>query len=303
MKKRLIPLLCALLLLYSFFPLKADATAVDTERQCSITVHYTKDGVAFPGLEISIYRVASASSDGTFQLTAPFSGYPVRIHGISSQIEWDNTASTLLSYIAIDNIPAERTVTTGYNGTAVFSNLKTGLYLVKGVTGENNSGIYTFKDFFLYLPTPNSDGTHTYDVEAIPKCVGVTPKTEYTVTKLWKDTGYTDKRPASVTVEILKDGVIQETVVLNADNNWTYTWYVPDGQGDWTVVEKYTPDGYTVTIAEKDTTFTITNTYKTPPTDVPKTGDTFPLWPWLMAMGGSGLLLILLGIHYSRRKK
>lgn len=303
MKKRLFPLLCALLLLCSLFPLKADAVAVDTSRKCSITVHYTKDGVAFPGLEVSIYRVASASEDGTFHLTGKFSGYPVRIHGITSQTEWDNLASTLLSYIAIDSIPAERTVTTGFSGMAVFSNLKTGLYLVKGVTGENNTGIYTFKDFFLYLPTPNSDGTHNYDVEAKPKCVGFTPKTQYTVTKLWKDSGYTDKRPASVIVDILKDGVIQETVVLNPANNWTYTWYVPDGQGDWTVAEKNPPSGYKVTISEKEFAFTITNTYKTPPTDVPKTGDTFPLIPWILVMGTSGLLLILMGIHLARRKK
>ena len=303
MKKRILPLLCALLLLWALFPLKAEAAAVDTDRKCSMTLHYTKDGTAFSGLKIEIYRVASASADGSFSLTGKFSGYPVKIHGIRTQTEWDNTASTLLSYIAIDKIPAERSVTTGYADTAMFTNLKTGLYLVKGVTGENNNGIYTFKDFFLYLPTPNSDGSHNYDVEARPKCVAFVPKTQYTVTKLWKDTGYTSKRPTSVSVDILKDGNVQQTVTLNKSNNWTYTWYVPDGAGEWTVAEKNPPSGYTVTMEEKDDTFTITNTYNKSSSDIPKTGDTFPLWPLILAMGGSGLLLILLGIYQIRRKK
>ena len=87
---------------------------------------------------------------------------------------------------------------------------------------------------------------------------------QLTVHKVWDDNGY-PQRPDSVEVALRRDGVIQETVVLNEENQWTYTWDQLEeatwgGQKyEWTVVELNTPEGYEVSYETEDTTVWITN--------------------------------------------
>lgn len=302
MRKRLLSLLMLPVLLLSLLQLPAAAavTPLETDRSCSLTVTFAKDGVGFSGLEAKIYRVAGASADGTFDLIAPFSSFPVNIHGITSQQEWKTVATTLRAYITANAIAPDRTAVSNETGAAAFSGLSTGLYLVMGVIAENDTGIYEFEDFMVYLPTPLEDGSFDYDLEARPKPAAFTPKTRYQVTKLWKDSGYTSRRPDKVLVDIYKDGVLQETVELNAANNWTYTWNVPKDGSKWTAVERDVPKEYQVTITVNGAVITITNVIRTSDTP-PKTGDTFPLWPYVAAMSLSGCLLILLGT-WRRRK-
>ena len=302
MKKRIICWLCLLVLCCSvFLPVGAEAAALETGRKCSLTLHYTRNGVNFSGVQAKIYRVAQAFSDGTFDLIPPFRSYPVNIHGVTSQTEWKDIAFTLSAYISANQVKPDFTKKTGEDGKAVFDNLPTGLYLVQEVRVDNNQGIYLFDEFMVYLPM-TANGEFDYDVEAIPKCSDYTPKTEYSVLKLWKDEGFKDKRPKSIKVEILKDDVVQETVELSEKNNWSHKWYVPDGTGTWTVVELDVPQPYKVSIKEKETAFVITNTYPRPPQEAPKTGDTFPLRQCVLVMCLSGMLLMTMGILYKRKQ-
>lgn len=303
MKKRIFPLLCVIVLLAALLPVCAAAAPLDPARTCSLPLSYGQDGRGFPNLEVRIYRVAAPQADGTYSLISPYSGYPVKIQGITSQKEWEDVATTLKAFIAADAVAPTRTQKTDSSGNVVFADLKAGLYLVMSSAGENESGIYTFRDFLVYLPTPSSDGTYDYDVEAKPKPGPFTPKTEYQVVKLWKDPGYSGSRPRQVIIDIYKDGKLQESQILNAKNNWAYTWQVPENMdGQWSVAERNTPQGYSVSVSEKNGVFTVTNTRIAPTEAPPKTGDTFPLWPWVLAMCGSGLLLLILG-HYHKRKR
>lgn len=304
MKKRICCWLCALLIAgWLLQPMGVMAlTSLEAEHPCSLTLSYTQEGIGFSNLEVRIYRVAEAFEDGTFELISPFSNYPVNIHGITSQTEWKTVAATLSAYIAANQVGPTCTKTTDDNGMVVFAGLETGLYLVAGTVAEHESGNYIFDHFMMYLPTPQDDGSFHYDMEAKPKCSDYTPATEYTVVKLWKDSGYANDRPASVTVDILKDGVLEETQTLNAENNWTYTWQVPEGKGVWTVVEKDVPNDYTVTIRSHETTFVITNTHTTPE-DTPQTGDTSPLWLYMISMCLSGLMLLILSLSGKRGRK
>lgn len=304
MRKRIIPLLLALwLLLGLYLPVSAAAAPLDPQHSCSLTLHYTKDGSVFPNLEIGIYRVASASADGTFDLIAPYSGYPVNIHGITAQSEWRTAATTLVSYIIGDERAPDHIATTDQDGNIRFQNLSTGLYLILGATGENEKGTYVFEDFLLYLPTPQADGSFQYDMEAIPKPSSFTPITEYKIVKLWKDTSHTSKRPQKVEIEVLKDGKLHDTVILTPDGNWSHSWKTNDTAAKWTVREKNVPTGYKVAVSQSEGTFTVTNTYSTPGTGTPKTGDTFPLLPCVMTMCISGFLLLLLGAALGRRRR
>lgn len=303
MKKRIYFCLCALAILGCLLrPVGVMAAPLEVERPCSLKLHYTQQGIGFQNLEVRIYRVAEAFVDGTFELISPFSGYPANIHGISSQTEWRIVAATLNAYIAAYQVQPTFTQKTDDGGTAAFTGLETGLYLVSGAVAEHESGTYLFDSFMVYLPAPQEDGSFRYDVEAKPKCSDYTPATEYQVVKLWKDSGYANNRPASVTVDILKDGVLQKTQVLSAENNWTYTWKVPDGKGVWTVVEKDVPDAYTVTIHSHETTFMITNTH-TVPGSAPQTGDTSVPWLYMVTMCLSGFVLLFLGMRGRRGQK
>ena len=78
-----------------------------------------------------------------------------------------------------------------------------------------------------------------------------------TVHKVWDDNGY-PSRPGSVKVNLLKDGKTAETVTLNADNQWTYTWDKLDDRYEWTVQEE-TPEGYEASYKKQDNTVFITN--------------------------------------------
>lgn len=302
--RKIIPFLCCLILLCCLMPQPTKARAIEAlepDRSCSLTLHYSQSNTAFPGINVKIYRVAEAFADGTFELIAPFSAYPVNIHGITSQKEWQDTASALVSFITNDEISATRTQPTDEAGTAVFTQLQTGLYLVAGAVAQNDSGTYIFNDFMVYLPTPQQEGGFLYDAEAKPKCSQFTPSDHYSVLKLWKDAGNEQERPESVTVDILKDGVRQQTVTLSPENNWSYSWTVPDRQGVWTVAERNVPRGYQVTVSANETVFVITNTHSTP--TPPQTGHQFPLWLVVSALCISGFSLLLLGMYSMRKQR
>jgi len=78
-----------------------------------------------------------------------------------------------------------------------------------------------------------------------------------TVHKIWDDNGYPD-RPGSVTVHLLCDGKEHETVKLNKDNQWTYTWDQLDDRYEWSVKEDV-PSGYEESYKTEGNTVFITN--------------------------------------------
>ena len=305
MNKRILPLFCLALIFFGLLcPVDVHAAiALDPNAEAELTLHYQKDGFAFPDLQIQIYRVAEAFPDGSFALIAPFSSYPINIHDITQQSQWVDIVTTLCAYITAEQLAPDWETVTDPDGTASFQALKTGLYLVREAVGENNSGTYFFNAFMVYLPTPQPDGSYAYQVEARPKCTNYTPKTQYTVTKLWKDSGNQSARPKEITVDIYRDRVLQESQVLNAQNDWTYTWYVSgEDQAVWSVAEREVPGEYKVTIRENGGVFSLINTRNPGPEVPPQTGDTFAPLPWILAMCISGILLLILGLHIRRRK-
>ena len=308
MRKQIARFICLVVFCTAMlYPLYAyAATPLDPAADAGLTLCYQQEEQVFSDLPISIYRVAEAFPDGTFELIEPFSSYPINIHDITVQEQWKNTAVTLNAYIVANQLMPYREAVTNDAGTAVFEHLKTGLYLVSEVVAENNSGTYIFDQFMVYLPTPQPDGSFDYAVEAKPKCVDYVPKTEYRVTKLWQDAGNKDDRPEEITVDIYKDGELWETQILGASNNWSYVWYVSDKeQSNWAVVERSVPEEYNVTVQKNGGTFSIINTHKSNPEipDSPQTGDTSNITLYIMLMCISGIMLIVLGIYRGRHKK
>lgn len=297
MKKRILPLLLLLVMGFAMFgPVCVSAADAET----SLTLYYEQEGTAFPDLQIEIYRVAEALPDGTYALIEPYASFPIDIQGITTQDQWNTVAQTLDAYIVANQVVPSRSTKTDKDGTAYFYGPEMGLYFVREVIAESDTGTYIFNRFLVFVPTPYPDGTCDNSVEAKPKCTNFVPKSQYTVTKLWQD-GSGRNRPTEVTVDIYLDGILQDTQVLSKENNWSYTWSV-SGQveGNWTVAERNVPEDYKVTLREKDGVFSIVNTSQTDP-EVPPTGDTFTPLPWVLALCISGVMLLILAVFIRRR--
>lgn len=89
------------------------------------------------------------------------------------------------------------------------------------------------------------------------------PPINLTVSKVWKDDG--KGRPEAIKVNLLKDGLLEESIQLNEANQWTYAWADLDGLASWTVEEVDIPDGYKVSYSKQEETVLITNTKEIEP--------------------------------------
>ena len=107
----------------------------------------------------------------------------------------------------------------------------------------------------------------------VPGVQAKLPRRDVTVTKVWNDEGNQDGiRPAEITVQLMEgDRAIGDPVVLNADNNWSYTWdgeqynLIVKSEGKvhvYTVRELTTPGDYTASVEFSDSKITLTNTHE-----------------------------------------
>lgn len=306
LKRKIIGAVLVLALLLSFAGLTTQAaTRVDTGLRGSLTLTYGYDGQMFAGLNIRIYRVAEISEFADFALTGAFAALPISLENIKTQEEWREIASTASAYVVSEEIPADNEIPTGENGTVTFTDLSLGLYLVYMVRAEQEDGYCHFDSFMISVPTLDEEDNWVYDVVARPKSfhkVIVPKQISYTVNKLWRDEGHEHLRPQTISIEVYRDGEFVETVVLSAENNWTYTWTTTDDGAIWQAVETDVPDGYSVTLEQDGNYFFVTNSYDDPPPP-PNTGDIGRPYLYLILMVAAGLGLIVLGITGKRGKK
>ena len=97
-------------------------------------------------------------------------------------------------------------------------------------------------------------------------------ESQLSVRKVWSD-GSANHTNDSTTVNLLKDGKVEKSQVLNAENNWAYTFDRLAEGHTWTAEEAAVPAGYTVSYKTEGTETTITNTKN----DTPPTPPTYPL--------------------------
>jgi len=302
--KKLTAFLLSLVLLWAILPTAVyTITPIDPTRPSSLTLQYAHNQTPFAGLTVSSYRVAEVAPDGTYTLTGDFAGYPVRIYAVTSQAEWRKIASTLAAYARADRLTPTCSGLTDQNGTVSFGDILPGMYLTLSVTVDRAGEITEFENFLTVVPHPAEDGCHNYDVTAYPKCSSRNPdgrETEFKAVKLWKDSGFAASRPESVTVDILKEGVLQTSQTLSPANNWSFRWTAPDDGSRWQVVEREVPAGYTVTVTAEGNTFVLTNAIESDVPPAPPTGQPPALWLLQLALGLSGGTLLVLAAWRKR---
>ncbi len=120
--------------------------------------------------------------------------------------------------------------------------------------------VYTVEEVVPTGYISNIDGTTIVNTH-VPEV------TEVNVSKVWDDAEDNDgKRPASVTVDLLADGVKIDEAVLSADNDWKATFNnLPvnkDGKAIvYTINESSVPAGYTVKVVFCEGVFKVVNSY------------------------------------------
>ena len=85
----------------------------------------------------------------------------------------------------------------------------------------------------------------------VPKSEVETPKTSFTVRKIWDDNEDQDGiRPASIEAAVFRNGILFDTLLLSEENGWSHTYLDIDKQDaagrdyEYTVEELSVPDGY-----------------------------------------------------------
>ena len=94
-------------------------------------------------------------------------------------------------------------------------------------------------------------------------------ESQLSVRKVWSD-GNANHDQDSITVNLLKDGEVEQSQELNAENGWAYTFDRLAEGYTWTVEEADVPEDYEVSYDTAGTTTTITNTKKEAPTPDPE---------------------------------
>ena len=168
----------------------------------------------------------------------------------------------------------------------------------------------------IALPGLGTDGKWQYQVTVTAKAEVLPPitpdeVTEFKILKLWKGDAGRNDRPKYVEVEIFRNGISYQTVILSAENHWSYSWKAPADNSEWLVVERNIPSGYAVTVEKKDTSYVLTNIRHTDspgnrpihPGRPPRTGDTSHILLYTVLMYASGIILLLLSVTRKRRRE
>lgn len=240
--------------------------AEETPETGSLILKYSQNGAVF-----SVYRVAEMTQEG-YVLTGSFAGYPVSPVADGTE-QWLSLAATLAAYAARDEIAPEASGEIDHNMLAC-TDLLPGLYLVVGSITTQEQTVYHPIPFLVALEAgEDCTASVKWEEEILPGL-----HADYTVQKVWQDTGFEEERPDSVTVQLLENGKVMETVTLSEENHWQHTWKQLPVACQWQVTEQDVPQSYTVTVSQSGKTFTVTNTYQQTPTTEP-TGSECPAKP------------------------
>lgn len=262
---------------------------IDFSRKGSIdiTLHEeTKDSYV-EGAEITIYHVAdiyNKNSNLAHKFTEQFSGCEVSLEdinkdGLHKELEKCITEETT----GISDFTDE-------NGNVVFEDLSLGLYLVKQT---NKVEGYSVIDTFIANIPVVIDNSWTYDIVAEPK-TEIIRLMDVIVEKKW-DIQNSRSTPESVVIELLKNEEVIDEITLSNENNWTHTWTQIIESDEYSVREKVVPEGYTVTYRQEGNKFIVTNIRT-----LVNTGQNNII---SIILGSIGLILIIAGVIYDKRKK
>ncbi len=230
--------------------------AVDGQK---MAVFYRTESENLQGAVFHVYRIGDVSGTRVVP-NSTFAPYSVD-YDISTSEKRLSLAQTLSAYILRDDIVPLCSDTTDTNGVADFEGrvFEEGVYIVMADKHRQNDCTYFCTPSLVVLPYEEEESVVlNAKFESVPddtKTISVS----YKVVKSWVEVDGGVTRPVEIEVELLRDGEVYDTVILNEDNNWRYQW---DGLSvfyHWTVTEKYVIGGYVVSLSQYDKTLFLTN--------------------------------------------
>lgn len=292
MKKRIIALvMCIACAVLAAMPALA-ADPIDTGKSASLEIKFQPDEVTPSDITFKAYKVASVDAYTNLTLTGDFSEFSLDLSKPDADL-WNSAVPLLESYIAENSIEADYTAKTDAEGVAKFDGMSVGLYFVTGENFVINHDVYIPESYLVMLPERNSEGQWDYSVEAQPKYTKTDELVDVTVRKKWVGAG--KDAPESITVTLYCDEAEYETVILSAENKWTYVWEDLNAKNKWTVSETAV-EGYNTTLEEDGWVFIITNTSKI----ITQTGQLWWPIPLLVLAGGA---FCLCGVMLMRKHR
>ena len=262
-----------LTLLCCFLPMTlfADSDFMNLDVNCPVA-----------NMQVSLYRVA----DENYNLVDAFSHYSIDL-----KQDVQGAANALENRILMDGIEADACVTSDSSGKASFTGLESGIYLVVGKE--------VFQDGVFYMPQVSLVSL-SVDLSVDLKYEMSDKPSRIHVLKVWKKDNK-KSRPKSIEVCLLRsDGIVVDRVVLNSDNQWSYTWDNLSTSYTYSVMETSVPSGYKESCTREKDTIVLTNTgsdkYRVEKKDevLPNSGQ---LWWPVPVLLFVGLVLFGLGRH------
>ncbi len=165
MKKRLICVFSALILLCALAVNAYAAETVDMSRTGSVSITMTHLGEPVSGGSLTLYRVADVTvengADYSFRYTEEFAACEADLADLNSA----ETALALAEYVAAGEISGVKQTVSDV-GEIRFEGLTLGLYLL--VQEEAAEGFDTVNPFLVSVPG-RENGSYVYEVNASPK--------------------------------------------------------------------------------------------------------------------------------------
>ena len=287
MRRKMITL-CVTVFLILSCSLTVFAQDFDPEKTGAISVTLTEqyDKEPIVGAELRVYYVATVYRNMSGNLS-----YAYTDSFKNSEIDLDDPslAAKLDAFVSEHNVSSIQ-ITTDEKGTATCKDLALGLYFVKQ-TGAVE-GFAPCTPFMVTVPGMNTDG-YVYEVNASPK-TEVARLTSITIKKVWNTDASTEAADR-VTVQLLQNGNVVKTAILNAQNNWQVTYTGMPESDAYSIQEINVPKGFTATYSQTGYVFTVTNT-----STLIQTGQ--QIWP-IPVLAVGGMLFIAVGITLLPKKR
>lgn len=306
MKKinRIVAVLLSVMAMFLLLPMQALAAgSIDLSHAHSLTVTagYAQNPIS--GMKFDAYLISTVDECGELTVLDRYRDFAddLDIRGKNDEA-WRQMAQVLAREISLDmNLKPSRSAVTDADGVAKFADISMGLYLIVGSGVEKDGYVYSTSPFFVMLPEQDPSGnTWNYHVVANAKPGREPVKADYEVIKIWKDDCHKDRRPKSITINLICDGKVYDTITLPHNGAWSYTWESLETNHEWTVTEKRENGYKDPEIRQEGNTFIVTNTCNKPtnPTEpgkptLPQTG---LLWWPVPVLIAAGLLFVVIGL-------
>lgn len=257
----------------------------DKKGNIKVTLIENSENVVVEGAEITIYKVADATEYNNnlkFEYVDEIKSCDFNLE----DLENSNATSEILKCITKDVLSI--TKSTNDKGIVTFDNLDLGLYIV---TQSNKVEGFSVIDSFLVMIPNVINNEWIYDISALPK-TDIYKVMDLIINKVWNTVN--ENLPHEILVNLYKNDEVIETVVLNEENNWSYTFEDIEASDEYYIKEVNVPKGYIDSYQIVDNVFTIINSDK-----LPQTGQIFYPIVFLII---SGVIFILIGIIILKRE-